>query len=232
MIDARAREAVVNSAWFQDLPDTAIDALATAAQIKPFPVNSFIYSQGEKTTELYCIISGRVRVSVSGINGQEFAIIDRENGAWFGEPCLVDDEPRVIDARVIAPSEILVIPRSVVRNIADQNPIIYKALFTHTFLNTRGLYQIIAGILFSPLKVRVAGRLLHLIEEHGVAVEGGYLIDIKVSQNDFARLALGSRQRINGVFSEWRARGLLETREDHLFIKDIEGIRADMEISE
>ena len=57
MIDARAREAVVNSAWFQDLPDTAIDALATAAQIKPFPVSSFIYSQGEKTTELYCTLS-------------------------------------------------------------------------------------------------------------------------------------------------------------------------------
>ena len=91
-------------------------------------------------------------MSVSGANGQEFAIIDREDGEWFGEPCLVDDEPRVIDARVIVPSDILVIPRSVVRNIAEQYPIIYKALFAHTFRNTRGLYQLVAGILFSPLR--------------------------------------------------------------------------------
>ena len=71
--------------------------------------------------------------------------------------------------------------------------------------------------------------MLHLIEEHGVDTDEGIMIDIKVSQNDFARLALGSRQRVNAVFSEWRARDLLETREEHLLIKDLDALRAELD---
>ena len=230
--DSRIREAIANSSWFADIPEDAIERLVESAVVRKMPVNSYIYSQGEKTTEIYCILSGRVRVSVAGFNGEEFAIIDRENEQWLGEPCLIDDEPRVIDARIIADAEILVLPRNIVRDIADEYPIVYRALFAHTFRNMRGLYTLISGILFSPLRVRVAGRLLHLIEEHGVETDEGILIDIKVSQNDFARLALGSRQRVNAVFSEWRSRGFVETRDDHLLITDVALLEAELDFIE
>ena len=78
----------------------------------------------------------------------------------------------------------------------------------------------------------MAGRLLHLIEEHGVETDEGILIDIKVSQNDFARLALGSRQRVNAVFSEWRSRGFVETRDDHLLITDVALLEAELAFTE
>ena len=229
MTDSRIREAIARSNWFGELPAEAIDRLAAAGKVVQMPANSYIYNQGEKTTELFCILDGRVRVSLPGAGGQEFAIIDRENDQWFGEPCLIDDAPRVIDARVLIPSEVLTLPRHAVRAIVDDYPIVYRALFIHTFRNMRGLYEIMSGILFSPLRVRVAGRLLHLIEEHGVDTDEGIMIDIKVSQNDFARLALGSRQRVNAVFSEWRARDLLETREEHLLIKDLDALRAELD---
>lgn len=232
MTDPRLREAIASSEWFCEIPDEAIDRLASAAFVRQMPVNTYIYSQGEKTTELYCILNGRVRVSVAGRGGEEFAIIDREDGEWFGEPCLIDDEPRVIDARVVAASEVLVLPRGIVQDVAEEFPIVYRALFTQSFRNMRGLYTLIAGILFSPLRVRVAGRLLHLIEEHGVETDDGILIDIKVSQNDFARLALGSRQRVNAIFSEWRTRGFLETRDDHLLITNRSMLEAEMQLDE
>lgn len=232
MSDPRLREAIANSEWFCDIPDEAIDRLAVAAVVRQMPVNSYIYSQGEKTTELYCILKGRVRVSIAGFKGEEFAIVDREDGEWFGEPCLIGDEPRVIDARVVAASEVLVLPRAIVREIIEEYPIVYRALFTQSFRNMRGLYTLIAGILFAPLRVRVAGRLLQLIEEHGVRTDDGILIDIKVSQNDFARLALGSRQRVNAIFSEWRTRGFLEMRDDHLLITDQSMLEAEMQIEE
>ncbi|MEP1469353.1 MAG: Crp/Fnr family transcriptional regulator [Halieaceae bacterium] len=232
MTDPRLREAIASSQWFCEIPDDAIDRLASAAVVRHMPVSSYIYSQGEKTTELYCILKGRVRVSISGFKGEEFAIVDREDGEWFGEPCLIDDEPRVIDAQVLAASEVLVLPRAIVREIIEEHPIVYRALFTQSFQNMRGLYTLIAGILFSPLRVRVAGRLVQFIEEHGVETDDGILIDIKVSQNEFARLALGSRQRVNAIFSEWRARGFVETRDDHLLITDRSMLEAEMQIDE
>ena len=74
----------------------------------------------------------------------------------------------------------------------------------------------------------MAGRVLQLIEEHGQRVEEGVLIDIKLSQNDFARLAMGSRQRVNRIFRDWDKEGLVESRGEHLLIKDVRGLQREM----
>jgi CRP/FNR family cyclic AMP-dependent transcriptional regulator len=55
------------------------------------------------------------------------------------------------------------------------------------------------------------------------------LIDMKVSQNDFARLAMGSRQRVNRIFREWDKQGLVLTQGEHLLIKDRELLEQEMQ---
>ena len=89
-----------------------------------------------------------------------------------------------------------------------------------------------AGILFYPLKSRVAGRLLELAREHGETVEDGVQLDLKVSQNDFARLALGSRQRVNKIFREWNSTGLVVTRDDRLLIRDVDELEQEIDLFE
>ena len=220
---------IARSPWFQGVPDAGITKLAAAATLKTFPVNSFLYLQGEPTTELYCIVSGRVRISISSAHGHEFTLVDREQGTWLGEPGLANDKGRVLDARTIEPSRILVIPREIVLEVAAEYQVIYYNLFCYHQGILRDFHELMAGILFYPLRARVAGRLLHLAAEHGAAVDDGVLIDIKVSQNEFASLALGSRQRVNKVFRDWSARGLVETRNDRLFIRDMEGLEKETE---
>ena len=58
------------------------------------------------------------------------------------------------------------------------------------------------------------------------------MLDIKVSQNDFARLALGSRQRVNKIFRDWTARGIVESRQDHIFIPDLAALEQEIDLFE
>ena len=83
-------------------------------------------------------------------------------------------------------------------------------------------------MLFYPLHARVAGRLMALVQEHGQQIEEGILIDIKMSQNDFARLAMGSRQRVNRIFRDWDKRGLVIMQSDRLLIRDIEAFEQEL----
>ena len=212
---------VARSPWFQGLPDEALQMLAENASLRSMPVGSFIYQQGAPTTEVFCVLQGRVRVSISSPNGQEFALTEREPETWFGEPGLVGDQVRILDACVIDPTKLLVISRDVVLKVGQTWPLMYQNLFRYSLQTLRAMHELVGGILFYPLKARVAGRLLHLLGDHGQEVEDGVLLDIKVSQNDFARLALGSRQRVNIIFRDWNNRGLVETRDDHLLIKDV-----------
>jgi CRP-like cAMP-binding protein len=225
-------ELVAESPWFQNMPPEALAELADAAGFKELPVGSFIYEQGRPTTEIFCIVEGRVRVSLLSPNGHEFALIEREPGTWFGEPGLVSDEGRIIEATAIEPTRLLVIPREVVLGIGERYPSMYENLFRYSQEILRSLHGLIGGILFYPLKARVAGRLLHLCQEHGEPSDGGVILDIKVSQNDFARLALGSRQRVNRVFRDWAGRGLVQMRDDHIWVRDLEELEQEIDLFE
>lgn len=222
------RQFIEGSSWFEGATAEVVDRLTDAASIRLFPAGSFLWSLGESNTDIFGVVSGRVRISVSSAMGQDFAIIDRESGAWLGEPCLVTDAGRAADARALTECEILVISRHVLLEVAETWPLLYRNLFRDNVTNTRGLYEILSGMLFYPLRARVAGRLLLLVEEHGQPVADGVLIDIKLSQADFARLAMGSRQRVNRIFRDWNERGLVETRDDHLLIRDVDGLEKEI----
>ena len=227
--DSKNLEFIAAGPWFQDVPQEGLERLAQAATLKSLPVNHRLYSLGEPTTEIYGLVSGRVRISVSSPQGQEFATVDHEPGAWLGEPGLASDAPRILDGKVIEKADVLVIPRATVLAVAEDYPIIYRNLFKHVQNTLREFHELLRFILFYPLKSRVAGRLLLLATDHGKQVDDGMLLDIRVSQNDFAHLALGSRQRVNKVFRDWAARGLVELRDDHILIRDVEGLEAEVQ---
>jgi CRP/FNR family cyclic AMP-dependent transcriptional regulator len=222
------RAFIAASSWFDDAPDDVLDKLADAAKIKHFHANSYLWSMGETNTEIFGVVSGRMRMYVSGTLGQEFALVDRKEGACLGEACLKDDLGRAIGARTLAPSDILVIHRTVLHDVALDWPLLYRNLFLHQVVTARGLYGLLGGMLFYPLHARVAGRLMALVQEHGQQIEEGILIDIKMSQNDFARLAMGSRQRVNRIFRDWDKRGLVIMHSDRLLIRDIEAFEQEL----
>lgn len=224
--------ALTRSPWFQGLPSAAIKKLADGARVKQYAMNSYLYSVGEQTTEVFCVLSGRVRVSITGTLGQEFAITDMESESWLGEPALTGDEPRVLDAQVKETAMILVLPRSVVLAVGEQYPLMYRNLFSQHVTRSRSMYELLGGMLFYPLRARLAGRLLELVAEHGEEVEGGVYLNINLSQNDFARLSFGSRQRINKIFGEWSEQGIVVTQSEHYFIKDIDALVKETDLSE
>lgn len=222
------RPFIASSLWFEGAPDEILDTLASAATVNHLPANSFIWNAGQKTSEVYGVLSGRLRISLPSPMGQEFALVDWEKGAWLGEQVLGTDAPNMLDVRVLEPSDVLAIPRQVVVEVGDAWPAMYRNLYRSQWTNTRGMYEILSAVLFYPLRARVAGRVLQLLAEHGQRVEGGVLIDIKMSQNDFARLSMGSRQRVNRIFRDWDKQGLVETRDDHLLIRDVAGLEKEM----
>lgn len=222
------RQIIAASPWFEGIPDEQLDKLATAAVIKRFSANSYLWTAGQVTADIYSVVTGRVRITITSETGQEFALDDWEQGAWLGEQVLGVDAPNVLEVRVMEPSELLMIPQQVVVEVGELWPIMYRNLFRSSWINTRSLYDIINAVLFYPLKARVAGRVLALMQAHGERVDGGVRLDIKLSQNDFARLSMGSRQRVNRIFREWDQQGLVESRDDHLVIRDIPGLEKEM----
>ncbi len=224
----KLRQFISQSNWFTGATDEVLDAVTGSASIKHYTGGSFVWTTGQRTTEVYGLVSGRLRISMASAMGNEYALIDWEPGAWLGEQALGTDEPNMLEVHALVPSELVVIPAQVLVEVGNRWPVLYRNLYRAAWVNTRGLYEILDALLFYPLKARVAGRVLVLMEDHGRRTDDGILLDIKLSQNDFARLSMGSRQRVNGIFREWNKQGLVESRGEYLLIKDIKGLQREL----
>ena len=225
-------QTVAAGEWFQNIPQQAIEQLASSAHVKRYSANQFIYLIGEQTNHVYCLLSGRVRVSITSSDGQEFALTDLQPGAWFGEASLVGTKPRVQEIWAQDDSDVLLIASKAVIKVATAHPTVYKNLFISHVEQTRQMYLLLAGMLFYPLRSRLAGRLLSLMRKHGEISEQGVVLDMHMSQLDFARMSMGSRQRINKILRDWVKRGVIAKQGDKYVILDVDALRQELELDE
>ena len=80
----------------------------------------------------------------------------------------------------------------------------------------------------------VAGRclFLELRWRHGVKQNMAICIDIELSQDDCARLCLGSWQRVNKIFREWTEKGILGMQSDRYLIYDMSALQRELTVEE
>jgi CRP-like cAMP-binding protein len=202
---------ISRSQWFQDLPENVHQRLADAARIRTYRKSSYLYTAGENSTEIYCILSGRVRLLLTSAIGQEYAVTDNETGTWLGGEFISGDNGSRLD-------------------VGEEYPVIYKRLFTDYMTRLAGVMLLLQGMAFYPLRSRLAGWFLELIELHGEKSDDGIYLDMHLSQNDFAQLSLGSRQRINKILSEWRERGIMELKGSRYLIRDMEALQHETDL--
>ena len=223
---------IARSPWFEGLPDDAHQQLATAARVRSYRKGSYLFAAGETSTNVYCILSGRIRLLITSALGQEFAITDLHSEAWLGEQFIATDIRIALNALISEAATILLVPCNVLIEVGESHPRMYQKLFIETMQRSRGINRLISGMAFYPLKSRLAGWLLKLLDEHGHESAAGVTLDVNLSQNDLAQLSLGSRQRVNKILSEWRDQEIIELQGNRYLIRDKNALVAETRLKE
>lgn len=187
-----------------------------------------IYTIGERTTEVFCLLSGHVRIFMQGRHSEQFAIHEIAPVFWIGDDSLTSDDKRGMEAQLIEGGDVLLLPRSAIFSVAEKYPIIYRNLYIEYARRTRASTQLLTDILFSSLRSRLAGRLLELAQDRGTETEEGILLDFQVNQNDLARMCMGSRGRVNKIMREWVEAGIIATCGDKYSIIKIDSLREEV----
>ncbi len=221
---------ISQSPWFQELPEKALTRLTEAAKVRTFRKNSYLYTSGEKGSEIFCILAGRVRLLLTSAIGQEYAVTDYDAGTWLGGEFLSGDNPARLDAQINETTTILTLPRTLVMEIANQHSEVFKSLFSDYMVRFAGVMTLLQGMAFYPLRARLAGWLIELIEKQGQEKDEGIYLDAHLSQNDLAQLSLGSRQRINKILGEWREQGIIELEGSRYLVRDMSALVRETEL--
>lgn len=99
-----------------------LNSLNSLCEIKRFMAGDVVFKEGDKSSELYIVIEGKIQIvkSVSGSGMKILAVL--EHGGIFGEGALLSDKERGASAQALADSSLCVLKREDFEKFLKQNP--------------------------------------------------------------------------------------------------------------
>lgn len=223
----RAREVLAAVPWFFHCEAETLEKFVTQGRVREYRRDECIVRQGEEAHALGVILRGVVEVSSSAPSGKRHVLTHLVTSELFNLVPLLDHEPVVYDMHAHEPTCILFIPEAVFLAALDHEPQLARELMHLLSFRSRALSGYISDEMLMPLPTRCARMLLMMAELHGAPRQDrSFLIDLKLSQEEFAEMMGRSRQSVNQELQKLEEKGLIETAYSRFVVRDPVALRA------
>jgi CRP/FNR family transcriptional regulator, cyclic AMP receptor protein len=195
------------------VPVPDLEAIRATSRLRSFRRGQVVFTRGDPSDTVIVVVSGRVKVSIRSAEGGALTLAVIRAGGVFGELGVADGGPRSGDAETLEDCQLLLIPRETIQDICARQPAAAQALARLIALTLRRLTEAAADLVFLDLPRRVAKILLS--QPRG---EDGSIAQ-KMSQEEFAQQAGGTRQSVNAALRGFERRGWIQMHERTIMVK-------------
>lgn len=206
---------------FSDLSEGDLVRFAEVTREREYPRNSVILFEDDPGDSLYVVSTGQVKVVLIGEDGREVILSVLNDGDFFGEMSLIDDEPRSAHVIAMKDSRLLVLRRDDFQQQINQHPSIAVKLLKVLVQRLRRADAKIGGLVLLDVNGRVAKLLLDLADEGG-----GPRITRKLTHHTIAQMIGSSRETVSRAMRELSDRGLVDVTRREITIKNRDGLAA------
>jgi len=182
---------------FGSLSDEALNEVVGVGYTRPVKRGEVLFLQGDPGDRLYLVLSGEVRISAGGPEGQQLHLNTLGPGDVNGEIALMDGGERTASATVTQDGMMFCIDRPEFLKLLEREPGITMQLLQLLCSRVRWTSTLLEDTAFLSHEARLAKRLLAIAAATGRAVEGGR--EIRLSQSDLATYLNLSRQFVNQI---------------------------------
>jgi CRP-like cAMP-binding protein len=217
-----ARELLKQISLFSALSDRDLRDLAQRAQQRRVPAKTVVVS---KSATLYAIISGRLKTERTR-SGETVLLDVLGPGQVFGELALLTGGTRTANVVALEACELLTIDQRELHALIAGRSELALALLGTTASRIVELTRVVEELHTLCLEPRLASRVCAVAEEHGRRDGGALVVDLRLSQGDWAALTGTNREAVNRQFRSWAKAGWIRLEGQRLFVIDLEALRA------
>jgi len=203
-----------NVPLFSGLSDAALAEIEQHGSIKSYPKNVVVINQDDQTCSLYVILSGSVKVYISGEDGREAVLNHQSAGDYFGDLALIDKQPRVASVMTTESSRFMVISREDFMACLSRNPEIAINLIKPMTMRMRMLAKNVSNLALLDVYGRVARILLEQAEEQ----ENGEMVTAKLTQQEIADMVGASRAMVSRILKDLKLGGYISVDKKRISI--------------
>ena len=217
-LDAAAR-AAIEASNLRTIPAERLSRLSGEASRRHAAAGSTIHAEGNTSPHLELVVSGLVRVYVTGRDGRTMTVRYCRPGALIGTVSLFAERfelPAAIQA--VTEADLLAFRPSAVQGAAGRDPRVARALLAELSERVLSFIVQIRDSAFTTVRQRVARHLLDLASEDQTGSE----LVAAVGQQQLADAVGSVREVVVRALRELREGAVIETRRDRIVILDPE----------
>ncbi len=197
----------------QPLSGKVLSALERWTQIRHYPKNTIVLSQGDRGETVFFILEGRVKVYVSDAAGDQVVVAMQGRGEYFGELSL-DDGLRSASVVTMEPTQLAVVPRERFAELVAAEPELATQLVAQLIGRVRALTERVTDLAL----LDVYGRLIKLLQDKSTPRADGSRTMRRLTQQDLAEHVGSSREMVSRIFKELVAGGYISMTADEIIV--------------
>jgi len=205
---------------FCDLERLALKDVSDNKVMNTYKKGNTIFFQGNPPFGLYCVNSGKIKISKIGNDGKESIIRIAQAGDVLGHRSLFSHENYNATATTLEDSAICFIDKKFIYKAIQDQPSIALRLIQKLSQEMGAAEAKSASMFQKNVRERLAELFLTLSKTYGIKEKRGIRLDIKLTREEMASMIGTANETVIRFISEFKDEGILEQEGKVIFILD------------
>lgn len=222
--------------FLAELKDDEREDLMRRGRQRGFARGEVLFTEGELTTWVAVLLSGKVKACSYGDNGVEVLLAVRGPGALLGEVSAIDELPRSATVSALEPVQVLAVTAEEFMGFLHAHGRVSILLMRMLCQRWRDADRKRIEFGMFDTTGRVAQRLVELAERYSEPYEakrarglpqvpGSVRITLNLTQEELAGWVGASREAVSKALRTLRGHGWIETGRRRVIVHDLQALR-------
>jgi CRP-like cAMP-binding protein len=194
---------------FAELSEADIASLARLTSRRTCPKDTVVFFENEEGDSFFCIVGGRIKVTILGDDGREVILSVLGRGDFFGEMALLDNEPRSATAIAVEDTELLSLHRNDFQSVLSDNRSIMSALIKILTARLRRANHQISTLALLDVYGRVARVIVDTARDEGKRLKDGRIAFRRATHQEIANRIGTTRETVTRMLKDLERQGLI-----------------------
>ena len=185
-----------------------------------YPKGVVLFLKGEEPRGIYCICSGRVKLSAHSPDGKSLVAGYPSAGSIIGIRAVLSGQPHDFTARTVEESQLSFMDRGDFLGFLRRNGNVSLRLAESLGEELSRVYGDLRNAALAGSGERLASLLLRLCDDFGEPTPEGIVIKLGVSQEEMAEMAGMSRRTLTRALDKLRKMELIKCRRRITVVRD------------
>ena len=168
-----------------------------------FKKGQIVFQEGGNPIGIYCINSGKIKISHAGTEGKDQIVRLAKEGDILGYRALLSNERYNSSAIALDDTDVCFIPKETFFTVLKENPTLSMEILKMLSIELRKAEQMITDLAQKPVRERMAEALLFLKETYGFEADN-QTINVVLSREDIANLVGTATETAIRLLSEFK----------------------------